>query len=87
MFGKPTFAKSTEEDREFILLKEAIKDRLSLEEKNYQNQIKAFLLPFLYLLFWFAAMQYKSTPILYFIFYGLMGVLVSIIFVNLIHEA
>ncbi len=87
MFEKPTFTKSTEEDRKFILLKETIKERLSLEEKNYQNQIKAFLLPFLYLVFWFSAMQYRSTPILYFLFYGLMGVLVTLIFVNLIHEA
>ena len=87
MFGKPTFTKSTVEDRDFILLKERVRERLSLEGKNYQNQIKAFLLPLLYIIFWFAAMQYKSTPILYYLFYGLMGISVTLIFVNLIHEA
>lgn len=87
MFGKPSFAKSTEEDREFILLKETVKENLCLEGENYQNQIKAFLLPFLYFFFLFAAMHYKTTPSLYYLFYGLMGVLVTLIFVNLIHEA
>ena len=87
MFGKPTFTKSTVEDRDFILLKETIKEHLSLEGKNYQNQIKAFLLPLLYLLFWLAAMHYKSTPSLYYLFYGLMGIFVILIFANLIHEA
>src|SRR3970040_2478903 len=87
MFVKVGFPKSTVEDRDFILLKETIKENLSLESKNYQNQIKAFLLPLLYLLFWLAAMQYQSIPSLYYLFYGLMGVLVTLVFVNLIHEA
>jgi linoleoyl-CoA desaturase len=87
MFGKPTFTKSIEEDRDFILLKETVREQLHLEGKNYQNQIKAFLLPLLYVLFWAAAMQHKSTPLLYYLFYGLMGILVTLIFANLIHEA
>lgn len=87
MFGKPTFTKSTEDDQNFILLKEKVKERLNLEDKNYQNQIKAFLLPFFYFLFWYLAMQYKLIPFLYYLFYGLMGVLTTLIFVNLIHEA
>lgn len=87
MLKKPTFIKSTEDDQNFILLKEKVKERLSLKEKNYENQIKAFLLPFIYFLFWFLAIQYKLTPALYFLFYGFMGILTTLIFVNLIHEA
>lgn len=87
MFTKPTFTKSTQEDQQFIQLKEAVKQQLCPEEQNYQNQIKAFLLPFLYFLFWFVAIQYKSNPFLYYLFYGLMGILITLIFVNLIHEA
>ncbi|WP_185964858.1 fatty acid desaturase family protein [Flavobacterium franklandianum] len=87
MFKKPTFIKSTEEDQNFILLKEKVKERLSLEEKNYENQIKAFVLPFIYFLFWCLAIQYKLTPALYFLFFGFMGIMTTLIFVNLIHEA
>ncbi|TRW99865.1 fatty acid desaturase family protein [Flavobacterium gawalongense] len=87
MSRKPSFTKSTEEDQHFILLKEAVKERLDLEEINYQNQFKVLLLPSLYFLFWFVAMQYQSYSFLYYLFYGLMGVLVTLIFVNLIHEA
>lgn len=87
MFGKPTFTKCAEEDRYFIQLKETVKQRLCLEDKNYQNQIKAFLLPFLYFLSWLTAMEFKSVPLLFYLFYGFMGILIILIFVNLIHES
>lgn len=87
MFAKPIFKKSDEEKRQFILLKEAVRDHLSFYSDDYSNQIKAFLLPFLYMLFWFAAMQFKFSPILYYTFYSLMGIFMILIFINLIHEA
>ncbi|SHG92500.1 linoleoyl-CoA desaturase [Flavobacterium fluvii] len=87
MFEKPTFTKCAEEDRNFILLKESIKERLNTDNKDYQNQIKVFLLPFFYFLFWLAAMQYRSIPLLYYVFYGLIGIATTLIFANLIHEA
>jgi linoleoyl-CoA desaturase len=84
---KPTFTKSIEEDQHFIILKQSVKEHLRSAHTNYQNQIKAFLLPFLYFLFWFLALQNRSTPFLYYLFYSFMGVFVTLIFVNLIHEA
>jgi len=87
MFAKPVFTKSNEEDRHFILLKEAIRNELSNHGNGYSNQIKAFLLPFLYILFWFAAMQFRYSPFLYYLFYSLMGIFMILLFINLIHEA
>ncbi len=84
---KPNFTKSKEDDHNFILLKETIKDRICLDNNNYANQIRAFLLPFFYFLFWVIAMKFGKNPYLYFLFYSLMGILVTLIFVNLIHEA
>lgn len=87
MFTKPTFTKNPEEDRNFIQLKERIKEQLNTDNKNYQNQIKAFIFPSLYFLFWLAAIHYRTTPGLYYLFYALIGILTALIFVNLIHEA
>lgn len=87
MFIKPNFAKNKEDDLNFVLLKETIKKRVCLDNNNYSNLIRAFLLPFFYFLFWILAMKFGKNPYLYFFFYGLMGILVTLIFVNLIHEA
>lgn len=87
MFIKPSFAKSKEDDHHFILLKEAIKNKVYVEDNNYANQIRVFLLPFFYFLFWVLAMKFGENVYLYFLFYGLMGIRVTLIFTNLIHEA
>jgi linoleoyl-CoA desaturase len=87
MSTKPIFAKSKQDDHNFILLKQTVKKMGCLETINSGNQIKAFLLPFFYILLWVLAMKFEGSPFIYIFFYGLMGILISLIFVNLIHEA
>lgn len=87
MFTKPTFTKSAEEDQYFIELKEQVKDYLQSHQQHNYNQIKIFLFPTMYLLFWSAAMYYKENTAIYHLFYGLMGLMITLIFVNLIHDA
>lgn len=88
MSSKPTFAKSNEEGRHFIDLKEAVESRLANSKENLSlPKIKFFVLPLLYLSCWMAAMYFKTLPGLYYTFYCLMGITMVLIFVNLIHEA
>jgi len=84
---KPNFSKNKEDDLNFILLKETIRKRVCLDNNNYANYIRAFFLPFFYFLFWVLAMKFSENPYLYILFYSLMGINVTLIFVNLIHEA
>jgi linoleoyl-CoA desaturase len=87
MYSKPKFAKSKEDDQNFILLKQTVKKMVGIVKPNYENQIRAFLLPILYCYFWFLAMSFRENIYLYFFLYGVMGILLTLIFINLVHEA
>jgi linoleoyl-CoA desaturase len=88
MYSKPTFTKSDEENRHFKLLKEVVTERLSEKtQPHLWHRIKCFVLPFAYIAFWYLAMVFKSQPALYYVFFSLIGITTTLIFVNLIHEA
>lgn len=56
-------------------------------KKHYQLQIKAILFPITYVLLYFMALTFGQNKQIYFLCFGLMGVMIVIIFLNLIHEA
>lgn len=88
MLVKPTFAKCNDEAKHFIDLKNATERYVANSKITFHLQkIYFFLLPFLYFLCWLIALNYNSSKALYFILFGMMGILTVIIFVNLIHEA
>jgi len=85
---KPKFSAGTHEFI-FQLLRKDVQEIVDRSARNRQWEIrsKAIFFPLLYLFFWLIAMMWSDRP---FIFYGAyigLGLMVVIIFLNIIHEA
>jgi linoleoyl-CoA desaturase len=79
-----------EKDRVLMMkLYHEVNDRINSLPKSrlISLKIKIFVLPLIYLAFYLLALLQNKNPGLFYVFYALMGLMVVIIFVNLIHEA
>jgi linoleoyl-CoA desaturase len=86
---KPHFSRGTNEDV-FQLLRKDVKEIVrELEPKRkWTSQVKAFIFPAMYVALWAAAMVFgKENPALYFAAYLGLGIMLVIIFLNIIHDA
>ncbi|MCU0381828.1 MAG: acyl-CoA desaturase [Chitinophagaceae bacterium] len=85
---KPTYRKGQTEAifrdlrRDAMLIKETMEPA-----KLFLIRFKAFLFPLLYIVAWVSAMTWGSNPVVYYSAYLSMGVLLVLIYLNVIHDA
>lgn len=89
MSGKPIYLKNAEETKLFNELRKKVSKRIEdiPENRDIYIQIKAFVLPTLYLGLYFLAIFNTTNPWVYVGSYVLMGITLVLIYLNLIHEA
>lgn len=85
---KPVFAKD-DTNEVFRRIKQQVNNTVSALEPSRRINItlKAILFPLLYLAAFTTALIYGKNPLLFFASYCIMGIMLVIIFLNLIHEA
>lgn len=86
---KPIYQKNTEETLLFNKLKKRVKDRVASihENRDVSIQWKAIILPLLYIGLYAVAIINAKNPFMYCALFVLMGILLVLIYLNLIHEA
>lgn len=86
---KPAYSKTTQDTALFSELRKRVSKRVEEISDNRDRyiQVKAVLLPLLYLGFYFLALYSREDKLLYCTFFALMGITLVLIYLNLIHEA
>ncbi len=86
---KPVYNKSAEETALFSELRKRVNERVKAIPGNRDNiiKVKVFLLPLLYLGCYLAAVFNGANPAIYASFFAAMGIILVLIYLNLIHEA
>lgn len=86
---KPQFSSGAKEEVFHQLRKEvnAIV-RTHQSSRSVEIRFKAFFFPLLYIAIWGVAMRWGATNIgLYYLFFGLLGLMIVVVFLNIIHDA
>lgn len=86
---KPSYSKNTEETKLFNELRKRVNKRIEEipEDRDFYIKVKAVLLPLLYFGFYFLAIFNAQNPAVYLLSFVLMGMMLVLIYLNLIHEA
>lgn len=86
---KPSYKKLSEENKLFNELRQRVNKRVAQipEDRDVYIKIKAVILPLLYFGLYFAALFLVKSAQQYYILFGLMGIVLVLIYLNLIHEA
>ncbi len=86
---KPSYHKNKEENILFNELRTRVNQRIKNipEDRDRLIKIKVFLLPLLYFACYFVALSNGGNPAIYAGAFGLMGITLVLIYLNLIHEA
>ncbi len=86
---KPVYNKSAEETALFTELRKRVNERVKAIPGNRDNiiKVKVFVLPLLYLGCYLAAVFNGANPVIYASFFAAMGIILVLIYLNLIHEA
>src|SRR5690606_35459311 len=86
---KPIYQKNTEETLLFNKLRKRVKDRVAYipENRDVSIQWKAIILPLLYIGLYTRALVNAQYPFMYSVLFASMGILLVLIYLNLIYEA
>lgn len=86
---KPSYSKNTDETKLFNELRKRVNKRIEEipEDRDFYIKIKALLLPCLYFGLYFFALFNAENSAIYISSYVLMGIMLVLIYLNLIHEA
>lgn len=87
--NKPIYFKDQDHQKQFSELRARVTKRVEKLPKSRENsiKIKAILLPLIYFGLYFLALYRKETSWIYLLSYGMMGITLVLIYLNLIHEA
>lgn len=86
---KPIYQKITEETSLFNDLRNRVKNRVASisEDRDVYIRWKAVIMPLFYIGLYFGALLSVQNPLWYIMLFALMGILLVLIYLNLIHEA
>lgn len=86
---KPMYHKSPEEAALFTVLRRRVQARVNAvqEDRGALIKIKVILLPVVYFGCYLAAVLQAENPQIYFALFAVMGILLVLIYLNIIHEA
>lgn len=83
------YLKDEKDNQNYIELKKRVEKLLSELPSDRINQVRlrALLFPLIYFTLYFVAVYFYTNPFLYFLLYGCMGLVILLIFLNLIHDS
>jgi len=89
MYKKVTFVQNEADTSHFNAIKQKVSEELKHlpEKRKTYAKIRAIFFPIIYIVIYFLSTKFYENTLLYFLLYGLMGIITVLVFLNMVHEA